>query len=485
MKEFNLVILLLLLMISCQSPQKKALVFGSVTGEVPETIKYTIPINGICNWSFAGEVKPDSIGRFSLELDINEVTFIKFNYAKRKYGTLIAEPGKTYNVFLDMQMDKEHFTVSGNSKDLHSIYNQLPNPIHIQFASRKYMRDTVANSIDSAIEEERKNEIAEFESLYNANKIPKDIFELLLIDRNCYYDATLSTIMWIKYLNAERGSGHAFTEEFDSLWRQVHEPGLINKPALHKSYWFNSYAECFIFYQQYLEGRFGVNTSRENPFTYHVANAKKYLPSGIVEHYFAHYLNQKASQKKYEKELVPLFQEFESDYPKSDYITYISPLIEEVSRFAKLAESEFKDDVKFLEGYQEISSLSEAAGKLGDGIIYIDVWATWCGPCKAEFEHNSVLRKVLKENNVQLLYISLDKEEYSEKWKNMIKFYELDGYHIRANEELFDDLSRLFDMDGAVSIPWYILINNEGTILKKHASKPSHPKELEKELEEL
>jgi len=40
-------------------------------------------------------------------------------------------------------------------------------------------------------------------------------------------------------------------------------------------------------------------------------------------------------------------------------------------------------------------------------------------------------------------------------WKNMIKFYNLEGSHIRANAQLIADLRKLFDNNGSIYILWY------------------------------
>lgn len=64
----------------------------------------------------------------------------------------------------------------------------------------------------------------------------------------------------------------------------------------------------------------------------------------------------------------------------------------------------------------------------------------------------------------------------------MIKFYNLEGYHIRANKELNSELREIFNPDGPLSIPWYILIDKNGNIVKKNASRPSDIGELFNEI---
>jgi hypothetical protein len=61
----------------------------------------------------------------------------------------------------------------------------------------------------------------------------------------------------------------------------------------------------------------------------------------------------------------------------------------------------------------------------------------------------------------------------------MIKFYELTGYHIRANTALRSDLNALL---GSFGIPRYLLIDENGAVVNTNAKRPSQLNELEKEI---
>ena len=115
--------------------------------------------------------------------------------------------------------------------------------------------------------------------------------------------------------------------------------------------------------------------------------------------------------------------------------------------------------------------------------VFIDIWATWCSPCKAEFAYKAKLLEVLKLKGYEILYISIDDEARDQQWKDLIKYYNLEGHHIRTNKTFSDDLRALFNQNKTIVIPWYIIINENGDIVKLHAHRPSEIGELEKELD--
>ncbi|MBP8960294.1 MAG: TlpA family protein disulfide reductase [Bacteroidales bacterium] len=483
-KQLTLTILLISLL-SCQNP-KKIVINGEIIGNVPEKIEYTVPIHGICNWAFKDFVQPDSLGKFKIEIETEKEAFIKL-MTNSAQGTLIIEPGKTYSVNFDFNNKEKIFSVTGRNYLFQETYNKLPSPIHIQVGAKEFLYDTIADNIKATIDKRRTNEIAVFEKFLSDKKISKNVFEMIKTDRNTYYDAILSTIAWIKDLMVIEGREKVFPEDFRNLWIETFDQSLITNPEVAKSPWFNFYAESYLYFRDYMNNDFtkekldALNESGQIKI-YRVNKAKEYLPSEVRESYIANYLYQESSQKEYEKELIELFENFKSEYPKSKYIQYISPLIDEIINFHKASESEFSEKVIFVKDYQKQKSLTDIAKTLPKGKIYVDVWATWCGPCISEFKYKEDLKSLLQKNNVQILYISIDRDQDSVQWKNMIKFYNLEGFHLRANKELQTDLIKIFDNNGSISIPWHILIDNNGTILKRHAKGPSQIMQLEEEI---
>jgi thiol-disulfide isomerase/thioredoxin len=160
-------------------------------------------------------------------------------------------------------------------------------------------------------------------------------------------------------------------------------------------------------------------------------------------------------------------------------------LIAPVVDFHKKAEQPFAKDIKFVENYGKITDFNDLLSHFKGKKLYLDIWGTWCGPCKVEFQHKSALNALLKSKDVDILYICEGRNSKEEVWKNMIKFYGLDGQHLMANEALLTDIFKIFGNDGSFYYPRYILIDENGKTIKSVAAKPSELETLKAQLTEM
>lgn len=108
--------------------------------------------------------------------------------------------------------------------------------------------------------------------------------------------------------------------------------------------------------------------------------------------------------------------------------------------------------------------------------VYIDVWATWCGPCRQEIPSLQKVEEQFKEKNVRFVSISVDTKKDNEKWRKMVTDKQLGGIQLFAD----NDWSSQFIKDYAIdSIPRFILVDPNGNIVNPDAPRPSDPKLLE------
>lgn len=113
--------------------------------------------------------------------------------------------------------------------------------------------------------------------------------------------------------------------------------------------------------------------------------------------------------------------------------------------------------------------------------LLIDVWATWCGPCKAQIPFLKQLAEDLKDRDIAFLSISADKPENKETWRKMLKEFGLEAHGVIA-PDAFNH--KIFEEYGIKGIPRFILVDPKGKVLISKARRPSDPV-LKRQLEEL
>jgi thiol-disulfide isomerase/thioredoxin len=105
-------------------------------------------------------------------------------------------------------------------------------------------------------------------------------------------------------------------------------------------------------------------------------------------------------------------------------------------------------------------------------VIYMDCWATWCGPCMAEMPNSKSLMEEYKFKDIAFVFICLDSEEKN--WKSVISKYSLAGQHIFLSKKQSNDFREIFGING---IPHYILFNKKGDIFENMTLPPLFVKE--------
>ena len=441
------------------------------------SLVYSVPILGTNFLGFVDTLKQNETGKFELNLKITQPSFITIwdeDYTNRV--KILVEPGNSYHVVMDTL---ENVQITGANAKGQMLYATFPDPNYIEVELRKIginhlnPNDTVSLMyVHDKISELKHSEISKFKELLDNREISKSYFDLILKDRDCYYASFETRFSIIK---ANQKIEDNLLEKLKQIYDQYppHDESL-----LFSSFW-REYVEQFIIgYKQYFQKDFSYqkiqNLRKDGTYyTYIIEESKKILNGKALEFFQAIHINKGCGS--FEKGLISLFEQFEKDYPKSEYSKYLKPGIDNLIYYYQVIVKPFDPAIRLMDNYETINTLEEAIQPLQGKKIYVDVWGTWCGPCRAEFIHSKALKKILEEHDIQQLYISIGDND-DQKWRNYIKYYHLTGTHIRGNQELFIDLEKKYSKNlshSYIAIPWYILIDEKGNILEEYAKSPS------------
>lgn len=114
--------------------------------------------------------------------------------------------------------------------------------------------------------------------------------------------------------------------------------------------------------------------------------------------------------------------------------------------------------------------------------LLIDIWATWCGPCKAQIPYLKKLEEALRGKNIRFLSISVDKQKDKEQWKSLVRQFGLEHGNCAIAPNEFNH--PMFGKYRVKAIPRFVLIDPAGKVVMSSARFPSDPL-LKMQLEEL
>nr|WP_197718661.1 TlpA disulfide reductase family protein [Pedobacter schmidteae] len=131
--------------------------------------------------------------------------------------------------------------------------------------------------------------------------------------------------------------------------------------------------------------------------------------------------------------------------------------------------------------YIDVNGKEVSLKSLRGKYVYIDVWATWCGPCKAEIPFLTKIEQAYHGKNIHFVSLSVDRMADKSKWTSYVKDHQLQGIQLLADKDFNSDFVKKYNIN---AIPRFILIDPAGKIVSGDAKRPSDP-ELRKQFDGL
>jgi len=199
------------------------------------------------------------------------------------------------------------------------------------------------------------------------------------------------------------------------------------------------------------------------------------FPSAMKEYMQASNLRSYMYTSGITEAIDSLYTSFTNEFPKSKFTSALQNTYDQqVAILPGNIAPNFTG--KSVEG--RIVNLHDFKGR----VVYVDVWATWCGPCVEEIPYAIELHKAF-EGNDQVIFLNVSVDKDVDAWRSKLeKEKDWKGVHINLSKAQIDSLGINYRV---VGYPQYFIIDKDGRIITAKAPRPSSNDVLKGEIQRL
>lgn len=180
------------------------------------------------------------------------------------------------------------------------------------------------------------------------------------------------------------------------------------------------------------------------------------IPQKINDWFKASAIKQKAITLNNKNDLIALFKGIDS----INSGVYKNAILSTIAQLTQLNQGDPAIDILFTNTDNQTIPLSNFKNK----VIYLEFWATWCGPCLADKPKRELLKQQFKNDN-SIVFLSVSIDDNLDAWK---KYLIKQGV---SKDEFIVDRNKLSNYN-LLSVPRMILINKDFTIEQLYAPGP-------------
>lgn len=453
MKKALIFILLGLLLVGCKRNDALIYLEGTTKGFSPKELY-------VSNWIIKDTISVDSISHFKKELKLKTADFLTIYDSEGNVFSVYVEPGKKINITLNNKPNE--VVVTGDLSVENKLYSKvkkgndsLSEKVHEEYAK-----------LDEAafLQKMKDFELAQnglINKFSQKEKLNPDFVKLL------QQDIVYTSLLWKQYYpmisnkiaKTDEKSTAALKAYYAKIGESIKEDSTLLK--------LNSYREVM---KIDLSQKIDKDQSVDYVMDY-LNEIKATIKSPTIRAGLSYdFLEMRLNMAKDKKAVMDMYKSFGAKGEKLQAIEKI------YTSLKKIDPGNPAPDFSYADADGKIYTLADFKGK----VLYIDVWATWCGPCIGEIPHLKELEKSFEGKDIAFVSISLDSDKDIEKWKTFVKEKQLEGIQLHANGDINSKIAKEYLING---IPHFILIGKDGKIINSNAERPSEEKKIKQVLE--
>lgn len=233
----------------------------------------------------------------------------------------------------------------------------------------------------------------------------------------------------------------------------------------------NTYAIFTPIYQQFVDmfvseffAQQVINTTKDYDMQNYYADryefAKKYLQGEALNFALTKSIVEGSMRGPIEK-VLDKYNDYKTLNTRREYLQVVDMLSQ---RFGAIRAGQIAPDFTAYDTNGKAVKLSSLKGK----VVYVDFWATWCGPCRQQFPAERELHKKFEANpNVVFLLVSTDSK--TDPWTAFLDKEKLPGTNLWAGDQ-YASIANTYNITG---IPRFLLIGKDGKIASSNARRPA------------
>ena len=434
MKKITL-ILLTTLIVSChKKPSKNIVISGKITNAVSETASILFADGK----SDATDSLSES-NNFKIEFYLEKAKYVSFKHGPETTAMYV-KPGDNIQLTINSNEFDETIFYTGSSAS--------------NFLAKKYL-------LNEKLDRKTLFGLSEKDFISEVNRIENNLNTILNYELDKTFKKSEEKSIWIEWAIAKLN------------YQRYHESITDSSIILSKDY-FDFVSEIDLNDPIYLENYNSFNFLKTYVISQKKSQDKNYMLSSL-EFLNSRFESQKTKDtlsmvmmKNYLdeenlseiKEVLKSFKKIHSD---TNIVREISKLANEMTL---LNAGNKAIDFTYPNKSGKEVSLSDFIGSF----VYVDVWATWCGPCKREIPDLIKLEKDYHDKNIVFMSVSVDEQSDHQVWLDMIDERKLGGIQLFAAG--WSKIAKDYHIKG---IPRFMLFDPQGNIIDTKTTRPSDP----------